>query len=105
LEDLKRRGGSERIVVIEIPLLFERGYTGKIRKTVTVVTDEETALKRLEEAGISRESGMSRLKAQMPIGEKAAKSDFTIENSGTLEETRTQVVALYKRLLEEVRAS
>jgi dephospho-CoA kinase len=105
LEDLQRRGGGERMVVIEIPLLFESGYAGKIGQTVTVVAGEEIALRRLEKAGVSRESGMARMKTQMPISEKVAKSDFTIENSGTPEETRAQVVALYKRLLEEVRAS
>jgi len=105
LEDLQRRGGGERMVVIEIPLLFESGYAGKIGQTITVVAGEEIALRRLGKTGVSRESGMARMKTQMPISEKVAKSDFTIENSGTPEETRAQVVALYNRLLEEVRAS
>jgi dephospho-CoA kinase len=70
-----------------------------------VVADEETALRRLEAAGVGRENGMARMKTQMPISEKIAKADFTIENSGTPEETRAQVEALYKRLLEEARAS
>lgn len=42
-----------------------------------------------------------RLAHQIPDAEKAAMSDYVIENTGTTEELRAQVVALWQRLKEE----
>jgi dephospho-CoA kinase len=91
------------VVVIEVPLLFERGYEGRFKRTVTVVTDEQTAFQRLEKSGVSRDDAQQRIRSQLPIEVKTTKSDFVIDNNGTLEETMTQVTAIYKRLLEEAR--
>jgi len=65
-----------------------------------VYTDEETALKRLQESGITRDNAMMRLNAQMPIKEKVKRADFVIDNSGSLEHTRMQVRETYHKLLE-----
>ncbi len=92
---------AEKIVVIEIPLLFEKAYSGRFHRTVTVYTDEATALKRLEAKGIGKESARMRLGVQMPIEEKMRKSDFIINNNGTLEETERQVRAVFDQLVRE----
>lgn len=89
------------IVVIEIPLLYEKGYEGRFDRTITVFSDEETALQRLEKNGISNEDAMKRLQAQLPIEEKNKKCDFIVDNNGTLEETMTQVTKIYSKLLQE----
>jgi len=88
------------VVIIEIPLLFEKGYTKRFSKNIVVYTDEETALKRLQESGITRDNAMMRLNAQMPIKEKVKRADFVIDNSGSLELTRTQVRETYHTLRE-----
>ena len=103
LEELDRSETEGKIVIIEIPLLFEKGYAGRFHRTITVYTDEETALQRLEEKGITMDMAMIRLAAQMPIEEKIRKADFTIDNNGTQEETEKQVRALYNRLIDEAR--
>jgi len=98
---LKTIMNQHTVVVIEVPLLFERGYEGRFKMTVTVFTNEKTALHRLEKSGVSRDDAMQRLRSQLPMEVKTIKSDFTIDNNGTLEETMTQVAAIYKKLLEE----
>jgi dephospho-CoA kinase len=100
---LKTITNQHAVVVIEVPLLFERGYEGRFKKTVTVFTDEKTAFQRLGKSGVSRDDAMQRLQSQLPVEVKTTKSDFKIDNNGTLEETMTQVTALYKKLLEEAR--
>lgn len=100
LEELAGQG-AEKIVVIEIPLLFEKAYSGRFQRTITVYTDEATALKRLEAKGIGKESARMRLDVQMPIEEKMRKSDFIINNNGTLEETERQVRAVFDLLVRE----
>lgn len=97
-KDLK--GLKRKIAVIEVPLLFEGGYQADFDKTITVYLNQETALKRLKEKGISREDALLRLRSQMPISEKARRADFVIKNEGTPEETERQVEKIYRELLE-----
>jgi dephospho-CoA kinase len=92
---------DNNIVMVEIPLLFERGYENRFHKTITVYTKEEIALNRLEQKGVTREKALLRLKAQLPIDEKIKRSDFVINNNVTIEEAMTQVETIYKKLLEE----
>jgi len=103
LEKLGKEEAEDGVVIVEIPLLFEKSYAGRFQRNITVHTDENTALKRLEEKGIAGDMAMTRLAAQMPIEEKIRKADFTINNNGAQEETEKQVRALYNRLIDEAR--
>jgi dephospho-CoA kinase len=94
----KRKG---MIAVVEVPLLFERGYENRFNRTITVFTDEETALQRLEVKGVDRGKATLRLNTQLPIDEKKRRSDYIIDNGGTPEETEVQVETLYKKLAGE----
>jgi len=99
LSEQADKTGGHGVVIIEIPLLFEKGYTNRFSKNVVVYTDEETALKRLRELGIAMDSAVMRLNAQMPIREKVKRADFVIDNSGSLDHTRAQVRNTYHKLL------
>lgn len=103
LSRMKKEGNQDKIVIIEIPLMFEKGYTERFHKNITVHADEETTLRRLEGSGITRENAMMRLNAQMPIKEKIKMADFVVDNSGTLEDTKAQVREIYNRLLKDLR--
>jgi dephospho-CoA kinase len=98
LKGMANKVAGKGVVIIEIPLLFEKGYTKRFSKNIVVYTDEEIALKRLEELGITRDNAMLRLNAQMPIKEKVKRADFVIDNSGSLEHTKAQVKETYQRL-------
>jgi dephospho-CoA kinase len=100
---LNREEIKSAIVVVETPLLFERHYEGGFQKIITVQTAQDRALSRLENRGISRGEAMERIRSQVPLEEKISRSDFTINNNGTLEETEQQVSYIYKKLLREVR--
>lgn len=99
---IAQRKGEDAIVVVEIPLLFERGYEKKFNRTITVFADEATALARLEKKGIGRPEAMQRLRAQIPIRDKIGKSDFVIDNNGSPEDVMSGVKRIYERLLKEV---
>ncbi len=94
---------GDKIILVEIPLLFERGYEGRFDKKITVYTEEKTALNRIERKGISRKEALLRLKSQLPIEEKIRRSDFIIDNNGALEETALQVETICKELLKEAK--
>jgi dephospho-CoA kinase len=91
------------IVVIEVPLLFEGDHQRRFRKIITVYTPEKTALERLVNSGFSRAEATARLKAQLPIETKKTRADYTIDNSGTKEETKKQVEEIYRLLLAEMK--
>lgn len=89
---------KDKVIMIAVPLLFERGYENRFDRTITIHTKEETALDRLEKEGITREEALLRLKAQLPVEEKSKRSHFAIDNNGTLEETLEQVEIIYRKL-------
>ena len=92
------KGTEADIVVMEVPLLFEGQYEERFHKTIAVYADEPTALQRLEKAGTDRQDVLLRLQSQMPPKEKAERADFTIDNSGTVEDTKRQVEEIYEEL-------
>ncbi len=98
---LDRAGKRSGIVIVEAPLLFERSYEDRFRRIITVQADQDKTLKRLEAKGISRPDALLRISAQLPVTEKIGKSDFIIQNDGTLEETEKQVREIYEKLLHE----
>lgn len=100
VDEAVRASGAE-VAVVEAPVVFERGHDRRFHRTVTVYTDEETAIRRLGESGVEREEAGRRLACQMPVMEKASRSDFAIDNSGTPGETRARVREVYEALRAE----
>lgn len=87
--------GSNVVVIIEVPLLYERGYQNRFDKTITVYTTEEAALQNLFKIGISEESARQRLKNQFPIEMKISKSDYSVDNGQGFDFTKEQVANIY----------
>jgi dephospho-CoA kinase len=98
---LDKINDKDKVIIIAVPLLYERGYEDRFDRTITVYSKEETALNRLEKDGITRKEALLRLKAQLPINEKIKRSDFVTDNNGTIEETMAQVKIICKKLLKE----
>ncbi len=93
----------EKVVLIEVPLLFEREYEGRLNRIITVHTSDDTALARAGLKGMSRENALLRLEAQLPVSEKIGRSDFAIDNNGSLTDTEAQVKEIYAALLREAK--
>lgn len=98
---IKEIDSSEKgkIVIIEAPLIFERGYQNRFDTIITVYTSEETAIERLRKKGVSEEEARKRLANQFPIHLKISRSDFAIDNGKSIEITKKQVENIYKELL------
>ncbi len=89
---------GEAVVVIEVPLLYERSYQNRFDRTITVYTSHETAVQNLLRKGVPEESALKRLKNQFPIEMKIARADYRIDNSNGLDATRDQVAYIYREL-------
>lgn len=98
LETLKHKPGIP-LVVYEAPLLFEAGAEGRVDQVLVVKIDRQIQLQRLmQRDGLDETAALQRLAAQMPQGEKLARADYVIDNSGTVEEALDQVELLWSRL-------
>jgi dephospho-CoA kinase len=94
-----REAKNNRDVVVEVPLLFEVGWESAFDITVTVRNSLEIAVRRiLSRDKLNREMVEKMINSQMPIWEKEAKADFTIDNSSTLTSTVLQLSFLRKHV-------
>lgn len=87
---------QEKVVVLEVPLLFEAGVDKFCDVTVVVSAPLTEIVKRLKEKGFSPDQIKARLKAQMPLKEKIKRADFVVRNIKTLKETKQQVEKLWR---------
>ena len=93
--------GGHRAAVVEATLIHESGRKGLFEAVISVTCDRETQISRLiSRDGISRSQAEARIRSQMNAERKAGASDYVIDNSGTLEETRRQVERLARTLIQ-----
>jgi dephospho-CoA kinase len=94
----KAEEANEKAVVLDIPLLFESKLTGLVEKIIVVYVDEQTQLKRLmKRNGFSEEEASSRIKSQMPLKDKVSLADAVIDNSGSIEQSRQQLLDILNK--------
>jgi dephospho-CoA kinase len=80
------------IVVLDIPLLFEKGGADLVEKIAVVSADPETQrMRTLARPGMTAEKFLRILGYQMPDAEKRARADFVIPTDCPIEETRAAV--------------
>src|SRR5690349_8901509 len=78
------RARGDRIVVADIPLLFERRLTEEFDKIVLVDAPRGVRLERLvRDRGLRETEAMDMIVAQMPAELKRARADYVIDNVGT----------------------
>ena len=87
------------LIVYEAPLLFEAGAESRVDQVLVVVVDPIAQLERLlQRDNLSEPEARQRISAQWPQADKVQKADFVIDNSGSLQQTRVMVAALYDYL-------
>ncbi|XP_010473123.1 PREDICTED: dephospho-CoA kinase [Camelina sativa] len=102
LEILRQWASGAKVIVVDIPLLFEVKMDKWTKPVVVVWVSEETQLKRLmERDGLSEEDARNRVMAQMPLDLKRSKADIVIDNNGSLDDLHQQ----FDKVLSEIRRS
>lgn len=87
------------IAVIDAALMIESGGYKRFDKLIVVFCDRDTQIERLMTRNqITREDAERRVAAQMSSDEKRRYADYEIDTSGTFEETRERVIAVYNEL-------
>ncbi|WP_336979135.1 dephospho-CoA kinase [Altererythrobacter fulvus] len=90
---------GQKLIVFDIPLLFEKGTQDRVDAVAVVSADAETQRHRvLARPGMSPEKFAAILERQMPDAEKRARADFVIDTGCPIEQTREAV----RRLIENL---
>lgn len=93
-----RKRGTARVVVCDIPLLFETGIGREaFHRILVVFAPREVQKQRLmRRNGLSAEEAEMRIRAQIPTEEKVKQADDVVDNSGDLADTYRQVERIWK---------
>jgi dephospho-CoA kinase len=87
------------VVVQEVPLIFENGLEPLYSQVVLVYVPQAVQVQRLVDRGLSENRARAIIASQMPIEAKRQLADHVIDNSGSQEATRAEVVKLWDRLV------
>ena len=100
LADLQEAGrAGEKIVFLSVPLLYETGMDALCDETWVMTLDRETQLKRLmERDSMDLESAERRIESQMSGEERAARATMVIRTNRSIEQTRSELSAMYRDL-------
>ncbi len=103
IAEARQRG--DRIVVADIPLLFEKHMADEFDRIVLVDAPRPLRLERLvRDRGLRETEAMDMIASQMPADLKRARADFFVENSGTLTDLEQRVEDVWASLLQEAEA-
>ena len=91
----------ERLIVWDVPLLFETGYEREVVKTVVVTARQDIRIQRIvDRDGSTKAAALRRIRAQMPDREKVRRADYVIRNNGSLDELEQRTRKVFDELLE-----
>lgn len=81
----------DKLIVVEVPLLFETGLGNCFDVTICVDAPVKLRARRAAERGWSAGELKARSAAQLPAGEKTARADMALDNGGSLKELEYKV--------------
>lgn len=88
------------LVVVEIPLLFEKQLETEFDRTICVTADSEMQKMRLKARGLTETDITQRKQNQMSLNEKMKRADILLYNNGEPEHLRDQISLLMRALRE-----
>lgn len=103
-QNKKRETPQKKVVIFDVPLLFEAHLDILCDKIVVVAVSRETQISRImKRDGNSSELATKIIESQFPLKYKVEHADIVIENNGTLDELKAKVEEVYRELTDNVR--
>jgi dephospho-CoA kinase len=87
---------APRVIVVEVPLLFEAGMEGMYDATIAVVASEDLREQRAASRG--HELIAERAARQLSQAEKAARATYVVANDGSVQELERELSAVLEKL-------
>lgn len=95
-----RKKIRNKILIVDIPLLFEGNYEFLVDKILLISSSREIQIERTAKRdSVSEENVLNIINNQMSLEDKKRRSHYIIENNGTLEELIKKVEKLIKEEL------
>jgi dephospho-CoA kinase len=104
-ERINANAGSDRVVVLESPLLIETGTDRDCDVVVVVAAPPEAQVSRLMSAGMNETDARARMAAQSTLEEKATQADVVLDNEGTIDELEAQMDSLWAEISDRAVAA
>ena len=101
LKDLAAARGARESVVLDVPLLLERGLIDECDHNVFLDADEAARRERAGARGWSEVELAQREASQTTLQAKRDRCEFTVRTDGTIEDTRHQVAAVVAKLVAD----
>ncbi|OAA91843.1 dephospho-CoA kinase [Clostridium ljungdahlii] len=97
VEELEQKG--EKICVIDGATLIENGFCSYLDEMLLVWVNKGVQISRVKSRDkLTEGQVLSRINSQMPLEEKKNYADFVLDNSNTLDETKTQLKEIFIRI-------
>ena len=92
---------GRKLFIVDAALIFEANLESLFDKILLIFTNPETRVKRLIKRGdISKDQIEKRMQLQMPDEHKKSKTDYAIENDGSLAILRKKLNKIYHEMVE-----
>lgn len=99
IAQFRQTSGQSDVLVAEIPLLAEANLTGIVDKVLVVVAEQPAQQNRLQMRGsLSQQQVDQRIRSQFSACQKAEFADWIIDTNGALQDTASQVKAIWDQL-------
>lgn len=84
---------SNDLIIVDVPLLYEGKYEAMMDKVAVVYVTPEIQLNRLMARNkLTKKEALGRINSQLSLDEKRERADILIDNCGSQETTRQQVL-------------
>ena len=94
---------KSRVVVLDVPLLFESGWAKDVDAVIVVAAERSAQIARaVRKLHISPLEAEQRIKQQLPLPYKKRRADFVVDNNGNIKETKRQVQDLWKKIERKI---
>ena len=96
---LKRFNKKYKIIVVDVPLLFEAGMKKYFDYIVVVKANKKIQMKRaMKKTGLSKIDILRRINSQWPIAKKIKHANFVIDNNDSMRKTQRQVKEIWEKI-------
>ena len=93
------RLNQEKLVVIDVPLLFESGFESLCDGVLVISISPELQLKRLmKRNNFTEKEALVRINNQMPLSEKEKRATYVVANTGTINDLEKRLSDLLQKI-------
>ena len=93
---------GDKVVILDVPLLFETGMDVLCDETWVVAASRETQINRVMLRGLTAEQAQARIDSQMTSEERNEKATRIINTDRTIERTQAELSSLYQQVLKKL---